>query len=584
MRLQRAITGTATSLAAVLILVAAAPAQTARVRIEIEGIDGALLDNARAFLTLADAAQEAGRLSPDRIRRLHDLAPGQIKRSLEPFGYYKAEVSSQLVPGDSVWVAHYRVKPGPAIYVDSLDVRLVGEGRNEGRLQEAIEDFPLDRDDVLLHGEYELGKAQIQTLAIELGYLDATYDTSQIRVDLDAYESAIILVLNTGPLHYFGDITFEQDVLDQDVLRDLVPIRAGQRYNSGKLLELQANLVGSPYFSRAEVRPGLDTPQGTRIPIHVTLEPESRRHFEFGAGYGTDTGFRGRAGMELRRLNRGGHRAQADIQASTVEWGGTARYMIPRPFLGIDLGSVFAGYQHLAPDPSTSDRIRVGVGLNDDVFDWRQSHSLAFEHESFEVGPDTATSDLLIAETSWRQSKANDVVFTTRGWELNATLKGAHDALFSSTSFAQMRSSGTLIRSLTERTRVIGRAELGITMTPDFRSLPASLRFFAGGDESVRGYSYQSLGPRDADGNPIGGDVLITSSLELEQRILERWGIAAFLDAGNALDGFSLDLEEGAGLGLRWISPIGQVRLDGAFAISEPGTPFRLHLRVGPSL
>lgn len=584
MRLKHLVTGSVIALATAFPLVASSSAQTARVRIEIEGVEGALLDNARAFLTLAEAAAEEGQLTPDRIRRLHDLAPGEIERSLQPFGYYKAEVSSDLEPGDSLWVARYHVAPGPAIYVNSLDLRLTGEGEGEDRLQEALEDFPLDRDDVLLHVEYELGKAQIQTVAIELGYLDAGYDTSQIRVDLDEYESAITLVLDTGPLHYFGDITFEQDVLDQNVLRDLVPIRAGDRYNAAGLLELQANLTGSPYFSRAEVRPRWDQRQASRIPIHVTLEPQKRRHFEFGAGYGTDTGFRGRAGAELRRLNSRGHRAQAEIQASFVELAATGRYMIPRPFLGIDMASFFAGYQHLSPDPSTSDKVRVGAGLNDDLFDWTQAHALAFEHESFEVGPDTATSDLLIAETSWRQRKTNDVVFPTRGWELNVSLKGAHSALFSSASFAQMLSSGTLIRSLTERTRLIGRAELGITLTPDFRDLPASLRFFAGGDESVRGYSYQELGPRDVEGNPIGGDVLITSSLELEQRILERWGIAVFIDAGDALDRFSLDLEQGAGLGLRWISPIGQVRVDGAFAISEPGTPFRLHLRVGPDL
>jgi translocation and assembly module TamA len=116
------------------------------------------------------------------------------------------------------------------------------------------------------------------------------------------------------------------------------------------------------------------------------------------------------------------------------------------------------------------------------------------------------------------------------------------------------------------------------------------MRFFAGGDQSVRGFEYQQLGSLDEEGNVIGGPVLLTGSVELEYRFLqkwrflEKWGIAAFYDTGNAMESFSGSLERGAGVGLRWVSPIGPIRADAAWALSEPGRPVRFHLTVGPDL
>ena len=126
---------------------------------------------------------------------------------------------------------------------------------------------------------------------------------------------------------------------------------------------------------------------------------------------------------------------------------------------------------------------------------------------------------------------------------------------------------------------------MGRTFSPDFRDLPATLRFFTGGDQTVRGFRYLELGPRDAAGESIGGRALIAGSLEVDYRFLERWAVAAFHDAGNALDSFSsLSLERGIGGGLRWLSPIGLIRLDAAFAVSRPGSPLRIHFIIGPDL
>jgi translocation and assembly module TamA len=158
-----------------------------------------------------------------------------------------------------------------------------------------------------------------------------------------------------------------------------------------------------------------------------------------------------------------------------------------------------------------------------------------------------------------------------------------------STSFAQVEVAAKLIESIAPKTRILLRGDVGRTFTNAFRTLPPTIRYFAGGSESVRGYGYLSIGPLDVQGNVIGGRTLEVGSLELDHRIFNRWAIAAFTDVGAALDDFTLSvrqnaLQQGVGGGIRWLSPIGLIRIDGAFAVTQPGTPFHLHFSMGPDL
>jgi translocation and assembly module TamA len=146
-----------------------------------------------------------------------------------------------------------------------------------------------------------------------------------------------------------------------------------------------------------------------------------------------------------------------------------------------------------------------------------------------------------------------------------------------------MRFDGRIVRPLGERGRLIGRGTLGAIEVDDFDLLPASERFFAGGDQSVRGFDLNSLGPVDADGNVVGGTRLVTASFEYELRVRGPWGIAFFVDGGNALDDFGDELEYGAGIGLRYRTPLGNVRIDLAVPVSEAGG-LHAHFGFGPEL
>ncbi len=460
----------------------------AAVRVEIEGIDDEPRDNARALLSIREA--DADELDEARVRQLHAKAPAEIEQALEPFGYYRPVIHSELERRGDDWVARYRVEPGPPLRLATVDLQLAGAGADDPRFQKLAADFPLRPGDVLLHPDWERGKQALVDHAAQNGYIDADFTAAEVRVDLDRYEARAILHFDTGPRYRFGRVTFHQDVLDPDVLYGYVKIERGAPLDVDQVLELQEALSDSPYFARVEVVTEPARAEGLEVPVEVYL---------------------------------------------------------------------------------------------------REAFSLNWQREDFTVGLDDGISELVVPGASWERVEADDRIFPLDGYRLRLRLQGAHESLLSDATFLQAVAGGKMVRAVGDRMRAIGRLEAGSTWTSAFRSLPPSFRFFAGGDQSVRGYGFQELAPLDEAGNLIGGEALLTGSLEVDSLFFAherfgRFGAAVFYDAGNALADFSDPLEQGAGLGLRWLSPIGLVRADAAWALTDEGRPVRFHLTIGPDL
>jgi translocation and assembly module TamA len=521
-----------------------------------------------------------------RILALHRRAETEIRAALEPFGYYRPVVEASLDKATAEWVSRYRVDPGPPLRVRARTIEVRGEGREHSGVVTAAAAFPLDTGDVVEHALYEQGKAALEAAAATEGFLDATYETSEIRVDLVEYTADVVVVYDTGPRYFFGETRLEQTVVDPDIVRGYVPWEPGEPLDQDKLLELQVDLGASPYFRRVEVEPKREDAVDREVPIDVRMVPAKPRIFRGGIGYGTDTGARGRGGFEWRRVNRRGHQASADIVLSEIERSFEGHYRMPAPYPRTDVISFAAGYADEDTDTARSQTGLLSGSFSRNLGTWRESFTLGFRREDFEVGVDRGTSDLLVPEVSFGKIKSDDRIYPTWGRRLDFAARGAAEGFLTDTSFVQATARAKGIWSF-GRTRLISRAELGWTSTSDFRALPASLRFFAGGDQSVRGYDYQDLGPLDEEGNVIGGEALVVGSIEVDRLFFDfgrfgRWGAAAFYDIGGAAHDFGESLESGAGVGLRWLSPIGLVRIDAAVALDRPGTPVRFHLSVGP--
>jgi len=579
---RRRIPGTLAALA-LLAMTATAGAQEAPVRVALSGVSGELRDNVLATLSLTRIPASA-LVTETRIRTLLARVGSETSASLEPFGHYEVTVRDSVRYDGRRWQVALIVDAGPAVILTASDVRVTGPGAEDPAFQEAMRRAPLSVGSPLSQGAYELQKTGLLNTAAERGYLDAAFDSAVIRVDRNARTASVVLLFRTGPRYSLGSVTFLQDVLDPLLLQDLVPWQPGAPFEGSQLLSLQSALTDGPYFSGVEIVPRLDLSENLVVPIEVVLTPSRPQRYSAGAGYGSDTGPRVTLNAEWRRLNRRGHRAEFDAWLASVERRTTARYSIPLRARWASLLTLSGGYVDSNPTTSATKTWLLGAGVTGLWGGWRGEATLVLQRASFEVGLDAGVTNLLLLGTGVSRVRADDRVDPSRGSLLRLRVRGAHDAVLGDVRLLDSGGEARIVRTIAPRVRFLARGEIGALFTSDFSRLPGSIRYFAGGDRSVRGFGYQEIGPKDAAGNVVGGTRLLVGSMELELRVLDAWGIAAFADGGNAFSSFSGPLESGVGGGLRWRSPIGMVRLDGAFAVSVGGAPFRLHLNLGPEL
>jgi translocation and assembly module TamA len=557
----------------------------AKVRVEIEGVDATVERNVRAVLELARAA-ENGPLPRARIGQLHQRAERDIGVALEPFGFYRPEVEKSLTEnGGGELIARYVIDPGPAVRLRSVKVELQGPGKDLPAFVQAASEFPLKAGDTLRHLAYEAGKLRLLTIASDSGYLDADFDTSAVFVNRDDEAADAVVRFNTGDRFFFGPVRFEQTILSDATLRKRVPFRQGDPWTQRRLMEFQTGLAEDPFWARVEVIPEREKAESLTVPIRVVLEPNNRREIELGVGYGTDTGPRGRASTLWRWFNVRGHHAQAEVRLATVEQSLSTQYTIPG--VGHSTGNLAfsAGYARRDPSTSQSRIITAAARLSRGRLSWRETLSLTYHRESFGVGVDSGVATLLLAGGHWERSRRDAGPITRRGLRTRLELRGGMDRLVSSASLLQIKVGADAVRGLMPRMRLLVRADLGYTFTGEFRELPPTVRFFTGGDRSVRGFRYEGIGARDSLGTIIGGQALVVGSLEADYQVLPSWALAVFTDAGHAENKLTLrNLERSVGTGVRYLSPIGPIRVDVAFAVSRPGSPMRLHLSLGPDI
>lgn len=566
----------------VFLLCSAVSAQTT-VSIKIIGIDPTLETNVRLYLSL-EQQKSSELLTTSQIRRLHGKAEKEIAAALQPFGYYQARVISSLQQNDDEsWQANYQILLGQPLTIDSFNFSISGEMQNDPEFERQVKpNLPL-AGTVFSHVEYENFKSSLGRLAIEHGYFLAKFTQHRVEINLEANMATVYLDYASGPRYRFGELKLEQTVLDDQLLRRYMTFKPGDPYSLDQLLAFQQALNDTEYFQLAEVTPGQSLPDTNDIPITLKLTPRKRHLYKIGLGYGTDTGARTRFGWQMPRINPQGHQFDAELRVSEIGHRVIGNYRIPVLNPRTDHVVFSAGEEQEKFETGTSNKLSVGVSLDHSRGTWREILSLEYQQEDFRIDNEEETSDLLLPGISWSRTWGSDFINVLDGVRLDLNLRGADTDLVSDTDFLQYGISLKFITSLGPRNRVIIRGAAATIDTDNFDDIPLSLRYYAGGANSVRGYAYQSLGPADDDGDAIGAQNMLVGSIEYEHYFNDRWGIALFADAGNALDDFNDDLEQGAGFGLRWKSPVGPVRIDLANAITG-NEDWRLHINIGPDL
>jgi len=579
-------------------LTTSAASVAAGIEISISGVDGVLRDNVAAFLSLRRYA-DAPDLDQDRVDRLALRARREATDALEPFGYYEAQATVTVTATDQGWKAVVAVIPGEPVILDGAEVSVVGPGREEPFLAEVLEGTTLAVGERLSHADYDRLKGELQRVAASHGYLDASFPRHELRVDVENRVAEAFLTLDTGERYRFGATRIEQDFLEPGLVRRYLRYQEGDWYDSQLLLRTQFALDDSDYFSVVEVLPEQRDRETLTVPIRINSEKNKRHRYRVGVGYATDTEWRLRVGWTDRQVNRRGHRVSADATLSQIETGIDLNYVIPWKDPALEKLS----FRMMAGSVERGDITTKGVSLRPSLTQvkgrWQRVLFVNLDYTSDSVpgGGDAANDGepaalsvndkrnfLLVPGISYALLPPGFVNADAAGRGLYAELLGSASAFGSDSNFVRLLVRDEHRFDLGGPWHLVLRGEAGTSAVGDFEELPAQYRFFAGGDRSVRGYGYNELSPTDADGNKVGGRHLLVGSVEIERDLPRNFGVAAFIDAGNAFDRFGDPLEYSVGIGIRYRLPFLIMGIDIAQSLSESGRSPHLHLNFTPLL
>jgi translocation and assembly module TamA len=575
-------------LAAILLTSMTAPAgwaseaETPPARLRIQGLDGhaALETNIRAMVPAPGFGCDA---PPVSLRAYLRQAREKAETALRALGHFNAVIDAAIEPDDGCPTPVLVIDPGPVVRVEAVDIVIDGPFARDAAARRWRENWPLEVGAALNQGSYDTARDQLMNRARARGYLDARYTRRNLWVDPTANAARIELTLESGPRYRFAAIRAGQDILDETLLRRLIPVQPGDPYSSDRLAAIGSNLVASGYFADVRVRPDLDAREGGTVPVNVHLVERPRTGYEFRVGYGTDTGPRTRAEVARRWVNRRGHKWNAGASVAQREQALDAVYSIPMKQPLTDRLDFYARADRTDNNDIVTHSGTIGVQYARERSGWTRALFTEYLYERTRYGDAPVQDDsFLLGGLKLGLRRLDDPLFPVRGQSLDLVLQGAADPLFSATSLVQGRVRGVVSRPW-RRFILQGRAELGATWADDFDPVPKSLRFFAGGDNSVRGYGYESLGPTNDDGQVVGGKYLCALSAEVLYPVYgDDWFGAVFVDSGQAFDDPSdFRLETGAGVGVRWRSPIGLMRLDLAHPFDESDSSVRLHVGIG---
>lgn len=561
-----------------------ANAAVATVEVRITGVEAEIEANIRASLDLVRHGKREDLAEPG-VRRLYSRARSQAREAMQPFGYYRPRIRPRLEPDGQNWRAVLEIEPGEPVVVTAIDVRIEGEGRDQPELLEVVRQSPLATGRRLRHAEHDRLRSRLQAMAKNLGYFEAVFATRRLEVDPAALSARIVLHLDTGPRYHVGKVDVPQEIIEESLLARIVTLRPGDPYDAGQALRMQYRLTDTLYFSSALVETGQPDPETRTVPVRIVTVPTRGQRIRLGVGYATDTRLRGTVDVNWRHLNQAGHSARTSLNLSRELSELSGRYRIPvgDPLRESLLLRTALRQQDFADLEST--RGEIGASLVTMAGEhWQRTLFVDLVDERTRVPDQPEVRDIsIVPGVAFERLVADDILFPRDGYRLRGEMRGSHETLGAANKFLRLELDANRVLSRGEDWRFFLRSKIGLGLTEELATLPASQRFYAGGDQSVRGYGFNSLGPQDENGNVIGGRHLLFASIEAERRVWSRVALAAFVDTGNALERLDDGLETSLGLGVNVHTPIGTLRLSVARSITEIRGA-RIHISIRPDL
>lgn len=565
----------------------------AKITVTLEGItDPNELKNIQARLGVLELDQKVD-VPARHIRSLYLKGEQEIKEALQPFGYYQTEVESDISRSGKNWTIVYRIKLGKPVIIEEINNHIEGPGSQLAIFSQAQLSLNLSVGQQFNQPAYDTYKRQLLNTADMHGYFDARFTTQQIFIDPKANTAKIILAFDTGKPYYYGAINFESEYFNPKFLKRFLIIKPGEAYDENKIEELQANLLNSGFFASSKVEAKRDEIENDEVPIEIDVTPRKRFTYTAGAGYGTDTGARANLGFQWRRITDTGHSLRLDIEPAQYLQNYSLGYRIPAEQPATDYYELYTAYIAEQPEGRVLDSTTKQLGgvwsVGQPLNSVQRVLSLTYQEDNYIDQEGSTNSSLVLPRASWEWIVAKNRYNPDIGYRARVDLRGTSNQLGSTTEFLQGEVNAKAIYPLwKDTTRLITRGQFGATVDATLEAIPPSLRFYAGGDNSVRGYLFEGLGVTVINDNGkkqnIGGSYVVVGSVEVDQVL---WGNllgAVFFDTGNAMNKLTEPLAQGFGFGFRYKTPIGPVRVDFATPVSESTNQVRLHIVLGPEL
>lgn len=539
-----------------------------------------------------DFLREQIRLRLDQLNGLKGYSSDQRRRGIDraimtpahALGYFQLAYTLDETGKD-----RYRItlEPGDRVMWQRVSLSLTGAGEHEPSLNQTILNPPLRAGTGLNQSHYEQLKTQWLNQARSIGYRDAHYVEQRLAVDRQALAAHATLKMDTGLPYFLGTIHFTESRLDPDYLRRLLKAPSGARFNTQSLSRFYSTLLNSGYFHKVEIDTE-DQPE-QRIDLHVLLEDAPRHTYTTGIGFSTDSGPRIRLGWDRPAINDMGHRLNNEFRGSELNKTLSSEYRIPIGNPVDDYLAFKVGWKQETIDGNDTTLLQTTATrnrLNPDTL-WQHTYQVGIEKEDYTQGGQTENlSFYVIPAASWsRTIVKGSPRLPDSGYKVWFSLDGSTVLLGSDTDFLRAVAGYRWLQLYADVHELTARIEAGAIISEEFEDVPFTRRFRTGGDQSVRGYRYQSISPEDADGEPTGATTLLVGSLEYRWRWREQWHLAVFTDSGSAFNSAGDKFRYSFGVGLHWMSPIGAVRFDIAAPQQDDSVnTFRIHVSMGPTL
>lgn len=622
------------------LLLISSPLRADNLVLDIQGVkDDRLLENIEAYFG-SKWVSTTSMASQHRRADFLAIADTSVAKALRPYGYYFPQIQSSLEKlGDQSWKLILLVDPGQPATVRNLTLQVKGDGSELKSIRDWQADWPLKAGARLDQALWKQQKEAVIDLAVAQGYLTAAFEQNDIDLDLNANVADLTLILDTGARAVMGTIEYQQDnIVQERVLEPLPRFKAGDFYRLDLVDRFRTDLWSTGYFEEIDVVEQRHLDQNPPlVDFKVVLLPRKKATHQGSLGYGTDSQLRVQYSWQRHLLSDRGDSLGVGLgwQQNNQELQLAGEYRLPRKTRTNEYWSLGGSLKTESEEfrlDSTSD-IREPISLSGRVQDlsgrfgkvalreikWGNNPVVESiyvealrENSNFhpvrditlpqnddgivvEDGGVFRSSFALTLGVDWDWTEINGKRFNTSGHHEKAWLFTSQKFWGSQRDFSQAYFSSRQNYLLSDKWKLLVRGEVGYTdaktldyseetsgnvLSVSLTEMPSLYRFKTGGSRSVRGYGFDEL-----SNNNIGSNNVLTASAEIEYQFIEDWSLAAFYDVGNAFNDWgNMNLKVGIGVGLRWYTLAGAIRLDVAQAQDLQDKPWQIHLTIGTPL